>query len=169
MRRKIIWYHPPFNLLTKTNLGKEFFKILDSSFPKEHSLHTTFNRNTVKLSYSCLPNVQSKISSHNKKILYNRQDNPSTGVENCSCPSSKKSWCLLNGRCLDINIIYQATVKNVTDNTYETYIGLTATSFKDRLGIRKASFRSKEYNQTTLSKHLWQLKYDGKFFDITYK
>ena len=89
-KRKIIWYNPPFNLLTKTNLGKEFFKILDSSFPKGHPLHTTFNRNTVKLSYSCLPNMQSKISSHNKKILYNRQDNPPKGVENCSCPSSKK-------------------------------------------------------------------------------
>ena len=86
-KRKIIWYHPQFNLLTKTNIGKEFFKILDFSFPKGHPLHTTFNINTVKLSYSCLPNVQSKISSDNKKILYN----PPTCVENYICPSSKKS------------------------------------------------------------------------------
>ena len=86
-KRKINRYHPLFNLLTKTNLGKESFKILDSSFPKGHPLHTTFNRNKVRLSFSCLPNVQSKISFHNKKILYY----PPTGVENCSCPSSKKS------------------------------------------------------------------------------
>ena len=36
--RKIIWYNPPFCKTVKTNLGKQFFKILSQSFPPNNPL-----------------------------------------------------------------------------------------------------------------------------------
>ena len=61
-QRKIIWFYPPFSKSVKTNLGKEFFKLLKRHFPKRHKMSKIFNKNTVKLSYSCWRNISSKIS-----------------------------------------------------------------------------------------------------------
>ena len=66
-QRNILWYNPPFNQEVKTNLGKEFFRIIDQNFPTQHSLHKILNRRTIKLSYSCTSNMQSIIAGHNKK------------------------------------------------------------------------------------------------------
>ena len=54
-------------------------------------------------------------------------------------------------------VVYQAMV--TTENTTETYIGLTATNFKARYGNHQMSFRyEKRKSETELSKHIWQLK-----------
>ena len=52
-QRKIIWFKTPVSKSVKTNLGKEFFKLLKRHFPKCHKMSKIFNKNTVKLSYSC--------------------------------------------------------------------------------------------------------------------
>jgi hypothetical protein len=52
-----------------TNIGREFLKILDEEFPKDHPLSKIFNRNTVKVSYGCTANVKHIIDGHNKIIL----------------------------------------------------------------------------------------------------
>ena len=36
-RRKIIWYNPPFCRSLKTNIGKEFLRIVSDSYPKNHN------------------------------------------------------------------------------------------------------------------------------------
>ena len=77
--------------------------------------------------------------------------------------------CLLQGRCLDKNIIYQATVENLENNTNETYAGMTATTFKDRLGVHNQSYKNRDLNQTTLSKHVWRLKDMKANYKISYK
>ena len=51
-RRKIIWFNPPFSLSMKTNIGKLFFKMLKKNFRKSNSFSKTFNKNTIKISYS---------------------------------------------------------------------------------------------------------------------
>ena len=88
---------------------------------------------------------------------------------NCSCPANKKDICPLDGRCLDINIIYQAEVENKNDGTKETYVGLTSTTFKSRLSTHKKSFTDRTYNQTALSRHIWKLKDKGVDYNIKYK
>ena len=65
-----IWYNPPFSLKIKTNVGKLLFKILRKNFPKTNSPSEIFNKNTVKISYSCTRNVRSIISGHSKQILH---------------------------------------------------------------------------------------------------
>ena len=67
--RKIIWFNPPFLLNVKTNIGKMFFKILKKRFPKSNQLSKIFDKNTIKISYSCTNNMKSIISAHNKQIL----------------------------------------------------------------------------------------------------
>ena len=33
-KRKIIWFNPPFSRNVETNIGKQFFKLLEKHFPK---------------------------------------------------------------------------------------------------------------------------------------
>ena len=43
--------------IIKTNVGKIFLRLLKRHFPKENPLHKIFNKNTLKVSYSCMGNV----------------------------------------------------------------------------------------------------------------
>ena len=67
------------------------------------------------------------------------------------------SICPLSEKCLTKDLVYQATVKQTNGGT-DTYIGLTSTTFKARLGTHKNSFKDPEANQTSLSNHIWDLK-----------
>ena len=66
-KRKVIWFNPPFSKNLKTNIGKEFLKLIDKNFPKDNPLSKIINRKTVKISYSCTPNMYNLIQAHNKK------------------------------------------------------------------------------------------------------
>ena len=68
-KRKILWFNPPFSANVKTNVGKIFIKLLRKHFPKTHQFYKIFNKNTVKISYSCMRNMGSIISSHNENVL----------------------------------------------------------------------------------------------------
>lgn len=110
-----------------------------------------------------MPNLERKISAHNKSILENC---PRTPEKACNCRS--KTTCPLNGKCLTPNVIYQATVE--CDRGKETYIGLTADQFKSRFRNHTASFKDKrKKNATELSKHIWNLKDNNIDFTLTWK
>ena len=67
--RNIIWYNPPFSKNVKTNVAKHFLYLLNKHFgSKDHKYHKIFNCNNVKISYSCMDNLKTIISSHNKKF-----------------------------------------------------------------------------------------------------
>ena len=66
--RNMVWYNPPFSKNVKTNIVKQFLRLLDKNFVRNHKCHKIFNRNNVKTSYSCMDNVTNIISSHNKKM-----------------------------------------------------------------------------------------------------
>ena len=44
------------------------FYLLDKHFGRNHKYHKIFNRNNVKISYSCIDNMENVISSHKKEI-----------------------------------------------------------------------------------------------------
>ena len=92
-KRKIIWFNPPYSKNVKTNVGKLFLKSLKKHFPASYILRKIFIRNNVKISYSCMKNINSIISSYNKNIL-----NPKTVSFGCNC--WKKESCPLNEECL---------------------------------------------------------------------
>ena len=68
-KRKIIWFNPPYCLSVKTIVGRIFLKLIRKHCPKGNSLNKIFNKNTVRVSYSCMGNISSIISSRNKNIL----------------------------------------------------------------------------------------------------
>ena len=59
--RKLIWFNPPYNAEVKTNSGKIFLKLVKEHFHKRHHYRKIFNTNTIKLNYSCTPNVKNLI------------------------------------------------------------------------------------------------------------
>ena len=114
-KRKVIWYNPPWNANVKTNLGRKFINIINRCFPNEHPVHKIFNKHTLKLSYSCMPDIKSIISSHNKAVLSNfYQSQTQTNDKECNC--RKKDQCPLDGKCLTQNVVYQATVTTQTSS-----------------------------------------------------
>ena len=60
-KRKVIWFNPPWSCDVKTNIGRKYLEIVKSTFHKKHPLYKICNRNTMKISYSCLPNIKSDI------------------------------------------------------------------------------------------------------------
>ena len=54
-QRNVIWFNPPYNKSVKTNIGRAFISFIERSFPAGHKLRRIFNRNIIKLSYSCMP------------------------------------------------------------------------------------------------------------------
>ena len=162
--RNVIWYNPPFSRNVATNVGQSFFKILDEEFPTNHILHKIFNRSTVKISYSCMPNLRQKINAHNKSILHSTHDLP----KSCNC--REPANCPLNGNCLQSSVIYQATVETNDNKPSQTYIGLTENSFKTRFTNHRNSFKDhKKKLSTELSKHVWKLKEANVNFQISWK
>ena len=154
--RNITWFHPPYSKHVTTNVGKKFLSIVHDCFKKSHPLRKIFNKNTIKVSYSCMPNLEAKISSHNKTILANLN-----GIINV------KSECPLDGHCLTSNVIYQATV--VTETSTDTYIGLTENHFKTRYRNHLASFRDKSKNATNLSRYIWSLKENNSNYVLRWR
>ena len=77
-KRKIMWINQPYSVKVETNIAKTFLKRIDNHFPKTNKFHKIFNRNNVKVSYSCLPNFSYVIKSHNNRILseLTAQDQP---------------------------------------------------------------------------------------------
>ena len=150
-KRNVTWFNPPYNATVKTNVGKEFLKLVDECFPPHHPLAKIVNRKTIKVSYSTTPNMEKIISSRNSKIL-SEQEVPK---RSCSCP--KNAICPLDGQCLESNIIYHAKVQQ-SDQKVTNYIGMTSTDFKSRLGVHRQTFKDEKVSQTSLSKQIHLLK-----------
>ena len=89
-----------------TNVGRTFLKILDEEFPDNHVFRKIFNRNTVKISYSCMPNLKQKIDGSNKSILQKTTAAPVLKACNCRRPAD----CPMTGDCLKSSVVYQATM-----------------------------------------------------------
>lgn len=166
--RNITWFNPPYSDRVSSNIGKQFFNLLDTCFPQGHQLHKLLNRNTVKLSYGCMPNIQRIITTHNKSALSKLEPKLVDNQDNCNCRSNRK--CPLDGKCLTTSVIYQATVTRHDNMNLDTYIGLTCNSFKSRYSGHSSSFKNKEKrNATTLSEHIWGLKENNVMYTITWK
>ena len=117
-QRNILWFNPPYNESVNNSIEKEFYLILDKHFPKHHKYNKIFNRHNVRLSYSCTPNMNSIISSHNKKLLnMSTNDEP----ENlCNCGNSP---CPLDNQCMTPALIYNGHLS--TEESIEHYTGST--------------------------------------------
>ena len=164
-KRNLIWYNPPYNLNIKNNIGKMFFNYIDKHFPPEHPLHKIFNRNTLKLSYSCTDNFEKIVKKHNNRII---RTNTTPKLHESTCSCSDKLNCPLNQNCKIKNIVYKATVS--TKNDEKHYIGSAQTDFKKRLANHNTSFSNENYKyRTSLSTHIWKLKAEKIPYNIKWE
>ena len=148
-KRNIIWYNPPYNKSVSTNIGRVFLNLLDKHFHKENKLNKIFNRNSVKVSYSCTRNIEHIIKNNNRKITESYMEK--NAETSCNC--KEKNKCTYEGNCLIKSIVYMATVETKTNSS--SYIGMTGNSFKTRYYNHIKSFKNKRYkNETELSKYI---------------
>ena len=131
-----------FSKNVKTNIARSFLHLVDTHFPAGHKLHKIFNRNTVKISYSCMNNVRAIITNHNTCISRKNQTQV-ISADNCNCRN--KEACPLQNECMNKDIVYKATIS--TSNTDDTkhYIGMTSNTFKERYRNHR-SFTHKKYS-----------------------
>ena len=107
--RKVVWFNMLFCKLANIDSGKYFQHLLDKHFNRDNPLNRIFNRNTVKINYSCTKNVSNILSNHNRKLLNEliaRDRNPDVA----SCNYRNKEECLLGGRCNSRDFVYEACI-----------------------------------------------------------
>ena len=74
-----------------------FLQLIDTHLPLTYKLHKIFNRNAVKVSYSCTQNISQIIKRHNRKVTQNDT------ISECNCRI--KTECPLNGDCRKEDVI----------------------------------------------------------------
>ena len=84
-KRNIIWFNPPYSKLVKTNIGRIFIKLISKHFPPNHKLVKIFNKNTIKLSYSCMPNIRSKKNKRSQQKNTTTQAHRTTKIIQLPC------------------------------------------------------------------------------------
>ena len=163
-KRNVIWFNPPFCKSVQTNVGRTFLQLIDRHFPNTHKYHKIFNRNTIKVSYSCMDNMENIIKQHNRKV-----SKPITAEERM-CDCQRPEECPLDGKCLTTNVNYSAVVSyggRRVPNIKKTYISLTEPQWEKRYRVHQHTFNTRGTpNDTSLSKYIWELKDKGIAYDI---
>ena len=154
-KRKIIWHKQRYSADSKKNIGKTFLNLIKYHFPKKNKLHKIFNKNTVKVSYSCMSSISSIISGHNKNLL-----NPNVTQYGCNCQIRED--CPLQNQCLTPNIIYRADVNCRDNKDHKFCFRIAQTPFNERFRNNNRDFNHEQYiKNTELSKYIWSLKDAG--------
>ena len=78
-------------------LRKEFFKLLKRNYPTGSPLNKIFNKNCVKLSYSCMPNINGIINRSNIAKLCKEKNKVIA-----KCNSRDKVRCPLEARMCSV-------------------------------------------------------------------
>ena len=163
-KRTITWYNPPYDKRVKTNIGHQMLNLIKKHFPLGHKFHPIFNKNTIKVSYSCMKSVGKIISSNNGKKNTNEDNNRVEKTCNCD----KDAACPFNKNCLEAEIVYKATIE--TDIGQKIYYGLTSNTFKRRWYAHNQSFLKKEkMKDTEISKYVWAQKDKNRNFTIKWE
>ena len=160
--RHILWFNPPYTRRLNMDFGRQFLRLLDDCFPPDHQLRPIFNRQTVKLSYSCMPSLAVQIARANKAKI-----NPPQQPQNLAC--NCRNVCQVPGQCRLSSVIYKATV-TANNSQIETYTGLTPGGIRERISRHYLSFNNRAYsNKTELSKHIWNLKDKGDDYTMQWE
>ena len=169
-KRNIIYFHPPFCRSVKTKFGRTFRELVEKHFTPDHALYKIFNKNTLKISYSCLPNMKSILDAHNRRTIDDYNGNSSTNIDDRNCNCRRAQDCPFDGHCLSKNVIYRADVSEPSDpSKHRVYIGSTTRAVKVRYGEHKADFKNTTGRSTKLSNHILGLKEQNKEYNIKWQ
>ena len=135
-------------------------------FPHHHKFRKLFDKNTVKISYSCTRNIKTTTNSHNAKALFTKK---STEQRTYNCLN--EVICPIEQKCLTSNIVYKAKVTWISQNYQEkVYFGSCETTSKKRVSNHKKSFNLNEYkNKTELSNEMWRIKNSCHYLKVKWE
>ena len=121
---KICWFNPPFSNEVATNLSKLFNSLVKKHFKPGTLMGKLFNKNNLKLSYSCCQNIGSIINKHNRKLLNPNKNDEKT--EECNCRGGLEN-CPVQGKCREKDVLYNADIK-IDGEDEKLYIGVLRSS-----------------------------------------
>ena len=110
-KRNIILFNPLYSINVATNVGLFFLNWINKHSTSHHNFSKIFNRNKMKISYSCMPNMKSRTNIHNKKVTKAK-----SSAQARTCNYINKSKCPLNNKCLSNNVLYKANVTSTSEN-----------------------------------------------------
>ena len=154
-RYNVVWFNPPYSSQVKTRVGHLFLGLVDKHFKRGTKIGYRFNRNTLKLSYSCLPNMGAKIRHHNNRVMGSKQAwSPPESGYGCNCRD--KSLCKVNNKCKFPGALYSGTV--IAEGKQDKiYYGVASNNFKERQKIHESDVRTRKL-RTCLTKYLVELE-----------
>ena len=82
-------------------IGQSFLHLIDVHFPKNYTFNKIFNKNKIKVSYSCMQNIKAVINNHNMNIFHQNNEIK----DECNCRNRR--YCPLGGKFLSPNAVYQ--------------------------------------------------------------
>ena len=107
------------------------------------------------------------VAGHNSKIL---SEDSQTDQQPCCNFMGGPTSCPVQGQCQATGVVYQATVTEIPSGHTESYTGVTARSFKDRLYEHRTDANSRKGRaKTALSTHIWALKDRNIDYEVTWK
>ena len=143
-KRNIIWFNLPYGKNVTTKVAAYFLDLLQKHFPQHHKFRKLFNKNNVKVSYSCMPNMKSIINAHNKNTIGKTSD---TNPRPCNCIYPND--CSLNRNCLVKESLHEGKITSDLPNYKDKfYKGISEHPFKLRYGNHKKSFNHEIYKTT---------------------
>jgi hypothetical protein len=143
---------------------------IEKHFPLQHKLriHKIFNRNTLKISYSCMNNVKSIITKHNAHIIIGTVNHWIRKLTTVTA-TTKPLVTLAHYR----NNVWLTTLFTKPQSQRTTRTTLNTTLVWQRLHLRNVtlitlhlSVIKKDSNKTELSNHIWKLKENNQDYTI---
>lgn len=110
--------------------------------------------------------MKSIISRHNRGIIrQSLEERSQTRQRTCDCARSRT--CPLDGKCLQRNVVYKATVSS--EKGAVEYVGSTCDTFKRRYMQHISDIRLGKSKKCTLVKYICDLKRDGIAYVLSWK
>ena len=114
-----------------------------------------------------MSSIKQNIANHNKAIQ-SKEKMREEQIKLCNCRN--RTLCRMQGNCLQLGVVYQATVTQTNTMREDIYIGITENEFKTRYNQHSSSFRlSHKSSATSLSDHIWKLKQNNTDHTVTWK
>ena len=124
----------------RTRIGGCLFFLLNKHFPKNSRFYKLFNRNTIKVSYSSMPNYDTILKGINKSKVDDATTRSGINLE-CNSQGICNKGCIAKNLCERKSVVYRATVHvNDIQNYKRIYNGMTEGKFKDRISKHYTDF-----------------------------
>ena len=160
VQEKIIWFSLTCSKNASTKVGNQFLKLINKHFPWRNKFYKLLNKNKVKVSYSCMPNMKNIINAHNKKLINHAKD-----IITRTCHCTRKHQCWFNEKCLTNNALCNVSITRNKD-----YYDVSETTFKLRYANHKKKFSNIKYQtDTEISNKYWNIISTNKTLNISWE